>query len=449
MEAEAAPLSAPGRLGDADRSALDGGVSMRRRVLYVCHNHPALFPGGTEIYSHALHDAMRSATEYEPMLLARAEGPAGGRVRGGTLVSMVDEATDEYLFHTDRSRFDGFLLRSSDPAVSTRFFRDVLRATRPDVVHFQHTLLMGYELVREARNTLPDAALVYTLHDYLAICHRQGQMVRTVADDELCTHASPRRCHECFPDRSVQEFFLRKQLIQAHLAAVDLFLAPSEFLRRRYVEWGIAAERIRVEENGMTPVPAHEEERRPVRNRLGFFGQIHRYKGLHVLLRAMRLLPADHPDIHLWINGANLAFEKPEYRAEIERGIADCGELVTVNGPYRHADLPGLMAAVDWVVVPSVAWENSPLVIQEAFLHRRPVICADIGGMAEKVRPDQYGLHFRARDPHSLAATVARAVLTPGLWDQLARALPTGHAMDIHRKTLIELYDELLSRKPR
>ena len=43
------------------------------------------------------------------------------------------------------------------------------------------------------------------------------------------------------------------------------------------------------------------------------------------------------------------------------------------------------MASVDWVVVPSIWWENSPLVIQEAFGYGRPVICSDIGGMAEKV----------------------------------------------------------------
>ena len=56
------------------------------------------------------------------------------------------------------------------------------------------------------------------------------------------------------------------------------------------------------------------------------------------------------------------------------------------------------MAEIDWVVVPSIWWENSPLVIQEAFLHGRPVICSDIGGMAEKVRHGVDGLHFRVGD---------------------------------------------------
>ena len=69
-----------------------------------------------------------------------------------------------------------------------------------------------------------------------------------------------------------------------------------------------------------------------------------------------------------------------------------------------------IMADVEWVVVPSIWWENSPLVIQEAFAHGRPVICSDIGGMAEKVADGVSGLHFRVNDPVSLADTIRRGV---------------------------------------
>jgi glycosyltransferase involved in cell wall biosynthesis len=52
------------------------------------------------------------------------------------------------------------------------------------------------------------------------------------------------------------------------------------------------------------------------------------------------------------------------------------------------------MRGVDAVLVPSIWWENSPVVIQEAFRNNRPVICSDIGGMAEKVRDKVDGYHF-------------------------------------------------------
>ena len=103
-----------------------------------------------------------------------------------------------------------------------------------------------------------------------------------------------------------------------------------------------------------------------------------------------------------------------------------------------------MMAAVDWVVVPSVWWENSPLVIQEAFAAGRPVICSDIGGMAEKVSDGINGLHFRIGDPEDLAATIHRAVGTPGLWDHLRKGIPPVHPMTAHAEVLTRAYESLL-----
>jgi glycosyltransferase involved in cell wall biosynthesis len=56
------------------------------------------------------------------------------------------------------------------------------------------------------------------------------------------------------------------------------------------------------------------------------------------------------------------------------------------------------MSACDWIVVPSIWWENSPVVIQEARLAARPLIVSNIGGMAEKVDASIDHL-FPARSP--------------------------------------------------
>src|SRR5207237_2048639 len=121
--------------------------------------------------------------------------------------------------------------------------------------------------------------------------------------------------------------------------------------------------------------------------RFAFCGQITEFKGVDVLLKAMQLLGADeqHTNVHLWLHGANLQHRTQVFQDEINNLLAATKQNVTMAGRYRPVDLPGLMANVDWVVVPSIWWENAPLVIQEAFQHRRPVICSDIGGMAEKV----------------------------------------------------------------
>src|SRR5207245_772180 len=208
-----------------------------------------------------------------------------------------------------------------------------------------------YDLLRETRNALPDAPIVYTLHEFLPICHRQGQMVR-VRNDELCREATPTRCHECFPDRTPADFFLRKRFVQSQFALVALFIAPSEFLRQRYVAWGIPPEKIRFSENGRRLEPrTRAVPSRSPRNRLGFFGQLGRYKGIDVLLKAMRILAhgarSDESDApHLWLHGSNLEQTPEPFRKEIADLLATANN-VTVAGKYEQSDIPKFMAEVD------------------------------------------------------------------------------------------------------
>jgi glycosyltransferase involved in cell wall biosynthesis len=424
------------------------------KVLYVVHNHPAVMPGGAETYALELYGAMRDSGRYDPILLARTGPPVSrtGRVHEGTLLEPVGGDPNQYFFHTDIADYDWFLSTSRNKDVYTKFYRDFLAAYRPEVVHFQHTLFLGYDILRETRRTLPDSAIVYTLHEYVPICHNNGQMFRTTG--ERCLAASPRRCHECFPAIPPQEFFLRERFIKSHLGVVDRFVSPSRFLADRYADWGIARDRITVEENGRPPLlaaPARGEEDDAgdgFRNRIGYFGQFTAFKGADVLLTAMKLLTertAAHPTLRL--HGANIEHQPEDFQALFRSLLETAGDDVTLVGRYRPDELSALMRAVDWVVVPSIWWENAPLVIQEAFAHGRPVICSDIGGMAEKVTDGVDGLHFRAGDPRSLADTIERALATPGLWERLRAGIGEVHPLARHVTTLADLYDDVLAAR--
>lgn len=478
-------------------------MKSKRKVLYVCHNHPIVRPGGSETYALELYEAMRASDEFAPILLAKG-GPPMSNIRQpheGTLLATVAGDPDEYFLYTDGSDFDWFHGTSRNKEVFTKHFNELLLAYEPDIVHFQHTLFMGYDLIRQTRNTLPKARIVYTLHEYLPICYNHGQMIRP-NNQELCYASSPSRCHECFPDISPQAFFRRQRLIQSHFRLIDLFLSPSQFLMERYIQWGIPREKIRYEANGRRTIPRVDErtEERP-RNRLGFFGQFSLYKGVNVLLRAMHILsqervglrvpsaaarggrrmppttladraaplePDTHlwlslapllraaevvegapiePDMHLWLYGANLELQPGTFQNEFRALLDAAKDCVTLGGRYSPADVPHLMAGVDWIVLPSIWWENSPLVIQEAFQLGRPVICSDIGGMAEKVTHGVNGLHFRAGDASSLAHTIRYAVDSPGLWDTLRQGIPEVYRIEEHVASLVNIYRSLLDHR--
>ena len=419
------------------------------KVLYVLHNHPSMFPGGAEMYALELFEALRDSPEVQPLLVARADrrkAEESGLYAGATFKT-VDGDPHQYFMFTAFEDFDPVLGTSRSKAVYTRDFAEFLAAQQPDVVHFQHTHLIGYDLVTVTRRVLPHAPIVYTLHEYLPLCLREGQMIRTERKgNALCTRATPRRCNECYPDTSAQQFFVRERFIKSHLAHVDMFLAPSHFLRGRYIEWGIPAERIKFEELGRRPTISIPDstDRRP-RNRLGFFGQLTPFKGAETLLEAMQLLAERQAAAHLSLHGAYVPYFAETYGLRFLELVSASKGNVTYAGAYDHDDLPRLMHDIDWVVVPSRWWENSPLVVQEAFTHGRPVICSGIGGLAEKVADEVNGLHFKVGDAFSLAAVIERAVTEPGLWDRLHTGVPRVYSMEEHVTSLTDLYRDLLA----
>jgi glycosyltransferase involved in cell wall biosynthesis len=421
---------------------------VERRVLQICHNHPQVRPGGAEVYAHELHRHLRHRDDWEPTFLARSGPPqsSDGTPYENTRVSPVEGTDDEYLLFPEDYDFDWmFGTMRREKRLYTEDLRRFLLALRPDVVHFQHTLFIGYDALRETRRTLPDVPIVYTLHEFLPICHNKGQMVRTM-DRSLCAEASPRRCGECFPDIAPDEFLLRKRFIQASLDLVDLFIAPSATLLERFVEWGIPRERMLLEDYGRVQVRVAGDTSRPApHDILGIFGQLNPYKGIDILLRAMQTLGDQAPKLR--VHGANLDLQEHSFRDEVCSLLEETDDRVSNLGPYPPERAGEVMAEVDWVVVPSIWWENSPLVIQEAFAQRRPVICSDIGGMAEKVTDGLNGLHFRVGDVDSLAAAIRRAVATEGLWERLREGIPPVHSMSEHAAVLTAAYEDLIAQR--
>jgi glycosyltransferase involved in cell wall biosynthesis len=420
----------------------------RKKVLYVVHTHPAIRPGGAESYALQLYDGMQSSEEFEPIVLARSGPPQTTAYdHARSPVTLVGDDPGQFLFETDAGDYEWFFSAYSNKAPLTRHYRDFLLAHKPGVVHFQHTLHLGLDMLRVTRNVLPNAAILFTLHEYLAICARDGQMLRTV-EDQLCLEQSPRRCHECFPHIPTGDFFLRKRFAQAHFENVDLFISPSQFLRQRYLDWGMPPEKIIWEENGMLlpgePLPGRDSDRK--RSRLAFFGNFSHYKGVTVLLKAMRQLAEEDPDIKLWVHGANLELQSEDFQNDVNQLLTETADNVTFAGRYNPEELPALMADVDYVVLPSIWWENAPRVIQEAFAYGRPVICSGIGGMAEKVTDGVNGFRFRVGDPVSLADVIRRAV-EPGVWERLQQNLPPLHTMERHVDNLTRYYNDMIDRR--
>ena len=239
---------------------------------------------------------------------------------------------------------------------------------------------------------------------------------------------------------------MRKRFIQSHFGHVDLFIAPSRFLLERYVDWGIPRDGILLEDYGRarpsSPEPDVPDRARATASRSSASSPPSRASTC--CCEAMALLGDATSTATCAIHGANLERSRSEFQERVRtRCSRRRARRSRSPGPTTTRDLPRLMAEIDWVVVPSIWWENSPLVIQEAFQHGRPVICSDIGGMAEKVTDGVNGLHFRAADHEALARTLGSAAADPALWERLRDGIPPVRSLDAHVNRLTDLYGGL------
>lgn len=402
-------------------TVMTSAAQKKERVLVMSHGHPDFSLGGGEIAAYNLYKGYKADPNVEQAwFLARVDkgrGPTGG-------ISM--RRPDEYLW--EQAVHDWHRMKAVHQESLVTWFSDLIRALKPGIVHAHHYAHLGLEYLRVIKQVSPGTRLFMTLHEFMAVCSNNGQMIKT-GSQRLCSQSTPDDCRLCFPERSAEDFWLRNHRFQRYFDLVDGFVAPSRFLRDRYVAWGLDAAKIQVIENGHSDQPAlppRELADGQTRNRFAFFGQINPYKGLDVLLEGLHeLRKEDRKKIVVEIHAAHFEQQPADLQEKLRKlrePLIEKGVLKWF-GPYRPDEIRQRMAAIDWALVPSIWWENSPMVIQEAFACGRPLICSDIGGMAEKVQHGVNGLHVRTGNAMHWAETLLKAATTPGLWEQLREGI--------------------------
>lgn len=446
------------------------------KVLVVVHGFPPAAQGGAEIYAHAHARALRQQYGDQVVVLTREQDP--GRPEYDLRTEQRDGLRIVAVNNTFRRtrRFEETYRNEAIGAVASRVIDDF----RPDVAHIHHLTGLSTSVV----SSLADRRIpcFVTLHDYWLLCHR-GQLLDL--DCRVCdgpdalmsvgrsAQHDPERCRSCLgpaggagaagfigaaalralkqrvgagPARQLRHVANRlAPLVSstgeaedqsrsrlAHMrevcAGVTHFLAPSRHMRDRFVQFGIEPERITVAGYGFDRAPFLAIERTTSDHvRLGFLGSLMVSKGPHVLLEAICHLPRGSVSVDLV--GAYSAYHGDDsYRHQLGPLLQQ--DNVHVRGAIAHERVPQALASIDVLVVPSIWPENSPLVIQEAFLAGVPVVASRIGGIPELVGDGRNGLLFRAGDPQDLSRTLARLLHEPELLDALRAGIPAVRSLE-------------------
>lgn len=138
-----------------------------------------------------------------------------------------------------------------------------------------------------------------------------------------------------------------------------------------------------------------------------FFGNVMHYKGVDLLIEAVRSI--DLPDLKLIIAGSSK--NEPEYGRLIEKlcDTAQDGRIIFMNRYIDHTLVPRLFAAADFAIYPYRKISNSG-VLHLAIDMMTPVIISDRGGVSELF--DIYGalgILLKRADVSEISEAILRA----------------------------------------
>lgn len=440
----------PNRHPYTTRAQPDCGMpapQLLKRIAFVVHKFPPESLGGTELYCWSLARALTEAGHEihifypTPQLLPGEETIEREGVhlwRVPLPDSRLSENPVSQYWHTFR-----------DLGIEAAFQR-FLAEVKPQLVHFQHVQGVSARLI-ELAAPLPR---VVTLHDYWFFC-ANSQLIRP--DRRPCDGPSTgcRNCVDCATERADLQwmkslrplvalpFAYRNHYLRKLADEVDLFVAPSGFLRDQYIRHGFPADRIIVVENGLderklavsstTPLPDP-----PVRPHFGFLGSLAWQKGVHILIEAFNQLGEE---ASLTIYGSEQLF--PDYVAHLK----DLAQHPNIRfaGILPPQQVGAALRQMDCLVVPSLWYENSPLVIQEAYGVGVPVVASRLGAMPEKVEDGRAGRLFEAGNVDDLTAVLRDLMAHPLRLTQMAEQIIPAPGMAEHAAHLLSIYEGLMA----
>jgi glycosyltransferase involved in cell wall biosynthesis len=248
-----------------------------------------------------------------------------------------------------------------------------------DVIHFHNISLVGGPKILEYGQGIK----LYTIHEYWLVCptHMLMRFRRAPCERPFCIACQ--LIHKRPP-----QVWRYTNLLESSLSRVGAIISPSKFTKKIHEDRGLkfpiahippfAPDHLNSPDQFNENVPENPQEPYFL-----YVGRLEKLKGVHTLIPIFkRYKKAD-----LIIAGEG------QYEDYI-RKLAEGCENIHVLGHVSHDRLRKLYEKAAALIVPSMTYEISTLVIFESFREKTPVIVRNIGGMPEVIDESGAGLIY-------------------------------------------------------
>lgn len=390
-------------------------------VIKIIHGYPLNYNAGSEVYSQSICEEL--SKQHKVSVFTREENPYSP-----DFAIRHENASDNlnFYFVNNPQGKDGYRHKQLDDN-----FAKLISEIKPDIAHIGHLNHLSTGLVDELnKQKIP---IVFTLHDFWLMCPRGQFLTRSIGKEhnfQLCAGQQDHKCaSDCYrvyfsgnekdEEQDIENWgsWTHQRMIETKsiIDKVDLFIAPSNYLRSRFVdEFSVPENKIIYLDYGFPTeyLTQTEKSKEKTNFTFGYIGTHITSKGVNQLIEAFREI--EEPAT-LKIYGRH----NGQSTNALKLLAATSKNKIVFAGEYINQNLADeVFSKVDCIVVPSIWAENSPLVIHEAQSCKVPVITADFGGMKEYVQHKVNGLLFKHRNTNSLKEQLRFAIANPNLLKQ-------------------------------
>ena len=195
-------------------------------------------------------------------------------------------------------------------------------------------------------------------------------------------------------------------------------LVPNGFMKEFLIRHGVAPGLITEAAFGIDVTSSEFSEPHTMHCgplRVGFIGTLAPYKGCHILIDAFTTLPAASATLKIY--GRSEDF--PDYADELQIR-AGKHQSIEFCGTFPNSEIAQVFTDIDVLVVSSLWYENTPLVLYSAQAARCPVVASNLPGLAEVIRHDENGLLFAPGNSNDLVQQLSRLINEDGLLQRLS-----------------------------